>query len=128
MMSDFILMVALVVLAAFFWQLRQMAELSRAFAERACQKQNVQLLAIAMTSARPSLGGNTGLCWKAKFMFEFSTDGMDQHQGQLSMKGKQIQGIDWPVFPEPEWLDAPLAKGKFGGCGTSSGCGTGKCN
>ncbi|ABE54828.1 conserved hypothetical protein [Shewanella denitrificans OS217] len=128
MMSDVILILALFVLAAFFWQLRQMAELSRVFAERACQKQSVQLLAIAMIHARPSFGGHTGVCWKAKFMFEFSTDGMDQHQGQLSMKGKQIQGIEWPVFPEPEWNDAPLSQGKFDGCGAQTSCNTGKCH
>jgi len=128
MMSDFLLIVALVVIAAFFWQLRNMAEVSRVIAEQACGKQKVQLLAIAMVSARPSLGGHTGLCWRAKFMFEFSTDGMNQYRGHINMHGKKVNKIDWPIFPEPEWLDAPMAKGKFGGCGTSNSCNSGKCH
>jgi len=55
MMSDFLIFVALIVVGAFFWQLRQMAELSRTVVEQSCKKQNVQLLAIAMESARPIL-------------------------------------------------------------------------
>ena len=128
MMSDFLLIVALVVIAAFFCQLRNMAEVSRVIAEQACGKQNVQLLAIAMVSARPSLGGHTGLCWRAKFMFEFSTDGMNQYRGHINMHGKKVSKIDWPIFPEPEWIDAPMAKGKFGGCGSSNSCNSGKCH
>ena len=53
MMSDLLLIIGLVVIAAFFWQLRQMAELSRIFAEKECWRQKVQLLAIAMETARP---------------------------------------------------------------------------
>ncbi|UCX05177.1 DUF3301 domain-containing protein [Shewanella sp. HL-SH8] len=128
MMSDFLIMAALIVTAAFFWQLRNMAELSRVFAEQACGKQKVQLLAIAMESARPSLGGQTGLCWRAKFMFEFSTDGMNQYQAHINMHGKRVTKIDWPIFPEPEWFDAPMSQGKFGGCGTKTSCDSGKCH
>ncbi|WP_394128743.1 DUF3301 domain-containing protein [Shewanella maritima] len=127
MMSDFLIIVALVVIGAFFWQLRQMAETSRVFAEQACNKQKVQLLSIAMINARPSIGGHTGLCWKAQFMFEFSTDGLNQYQAHIGMHGKKIQKINWPIFPEPEWHDAPMAKGKFGGCGSGGGCNSGKC-
>lgn len=127
MMSDLLLIIALVVTAAFFWQLRQMAELSRVFAEKECQKQRVQLLAIAMESARPSLGGTTGLCWKAKYLFEFSTDGMNQYRAYIWMQGKKILKIEWPIFPEPEWHEAPTSQGKFGGCGTRSSCQSGNC-
>ncbi len=127
MMSDFILIVAVVVVAAFFWQLRQMAEISRRYAEKSCAGQKVQLLAIAMESAKPSIGGTTGLCWRAKFMFEFSTDGINQYRGHINMRGKKIEKINWPIFPEPEWMDAPMAKGKFGGCGGASSCNSGKC-
>ena len=127
MMSDLLFIIALVVLAAFFWQLRQMAEISRMFAEKECHKQKVQLLAIAMEFARPSIGGTTGLCWKAKYMFEFSTDGINQYQAHIWMLGKKITKIEWPIFPEPEWLDAPTAQGKFGGCGTRNNCQSGQC-
>ncbi|HCD15188.1 DUF3301 domain-containing protein [Shewanella sp.] len=128
MMTDFLLIAALVMIAAFFWQLRQMAELSRVFAERECQRQKVQMLAIAMESARPSIGGKNGLCWKARFMFEFSTDGINQYRGHILMHGKQIQKIEWPIFPEPEWHEAPTARGSVGGgCGSGGGCSSGKC-
>ncbi|MGI2216521.1 DUF3301 domain-containing protein [Shewanella baltica] len=128
MMSDLLLIIGLVVIAAFFWQLRQMAELSRIFAEKECWRQKVQLLAIAMETARPSIGGTTGICWKVKYLFEFSTDGINQYSGHIWMQGKKIQKIEWPIFPEPEWQEAPTAQGKFGGCGTQSGCSSGKCH
>lgn len=123
MMTDFLLIAALVIIAAFFWQLRQMAELSRLFASSECKKQRVQFLAIAMESARPSIGGSSGLTWKAKFLLDFSTDGLNQYQATIWMQGKKIQKIQWPIFPEPEWLDAPQASGSIGGgCGSRGSC------
>ncbi|MCL1073593.1 DUF3301 domain-containing protein [Shewanella dokdonensis] len=125
MMTDFLLMAGVVVIAAFFWQLRQMAEICRQFAEREVQRQRVQLLSVAMASARPSLGG-AGLGWKASFQFEFSTDGINQFKGHIHMLGKRIQKIEWPIFPEPDWSQAPTNRGKVGGgCG---GCSSGGCH
>jgi len=126
MMTDLLLILGLILVAAFFWQLRQMAEISRLFAEKECRRQKVQLLDIAMLQARPTLGGDTGICWKSRFMFDFSTDGLNQFQGHIHMIGKRITKIEWPIFPEPEWLEAPNATGKFGGCGGQS-CQSGKC-
>ncbi|QSX31061.1 MULTISPECIES: DUF3301 domain-containing protein [Shewanella] len=126
MMTDLLLILGLLLLAAFFWQLRQMAEISRLFAEKECRRQRVQLLDIAMLNARPTLGGDTGICWKSRFIFDFSTDGLNQFQGQIHMIGKRITKIEWPIFPEPEWSEAPNATGRFGGCGGQS-CQSGKC-
>ncbi|KFZ37195.1 hypothetical protein HR45_12345 [Shewanella mangrovi] len=127
MMTDFLMIAALVLIAAFFWQLRQMAEIARRYMERECARQRVQLVAIAMDAARPTLGGATGLGWRAGFMFEFSTDGINQFRGKLRMRGNQIEKIEWPIFPEPEWQQAPSSKGKFGG-GCGSSCGSGRCH
>ncbi|MDF0534479.1 DUF3301 domain-containing protein [Shewanella yunxiaonensis] len=125
MMTDFLMMAGLVVIAAFFWQLRQMAEICRQFAEREVKRQRVQLLSVAMNSARPCLGA--GLGWKANFQFEFSTDGINQYKGHILMIGKRIQKIEWPIFPEPEWEQAPTSRGKVsGGCG--GGCRSGGCH
>ncbi|WP_065188667.1 DUF3301 domain-containing protein [Shewanella woodyi] len=128
MMTDFLFFAAVIVIAAFFWQLRQMAELSRIFANRECLKQKVQLLAVAMESARPSIGGSSGLTWKAKYLLEFSTDGINQYKAHIWMHGKTIQKVQWPIFPEPEWHEAPEARGSVGGsCGSRGSCNTGKC-
>ena len=128
MMTDFLLFAAVIVIVAFFWQLRQMAELSRVFADRECHKQKVQLLAIAMESARPSIGGSSGLTWKAKYLLEFSTDGINQYRAHIWMHGKTVKKVDWPIFPEPEWFEAPEARGSVGGsCGSRGNCNTGKC-
>lgn len=128
MLTDFLFFVVILVIVAFFWQLRQMAELSRVFAANECKKQHVQLLAVAMESARPSIGGSSGLTWKAKFILEFSTDGLNQFRAHLWMHGKKVNKIKWPIFPEPEWLEAPEARGSVGGsCGSRGGCNSGKC-
>ena len=124
MMTDFLMIAALVLIAAFFWQLRQMAEISHRFIERECARQRVQLIAVAMDNARPSLGGTTGIGWRASYLFEFSTDGINQFRGHVKMHGTRIEKIEWPIFPEPEWQQAPSSKGKFGGgCGSSCGGG-----
>jgi len=52
MMSDLLLIIALIVVAAFFWQLRQMAELSRIFAEKECCRQKVQPISWSYMDAR----------------------------------------------------------------------------
>lgn len=114
-MTDLLFFIAVILIAAFFWQLRQMAELSRIFANKECQKQKVQLVAIAMEKARPCIGGSSGLTWKTKYLLEFSTDGINQYQAHILMHGKKIHHIQWPIFPEPEWFDAPEAKGSVGG-------------
>lgn len=128
MMTDLLIILALLVIAAFFWQLRYMAEQSRRFAERECRKQKVQLLAIAMESAKPSLGGHAGLCWQARYQFEFSTDGLNQYRAHIVIRGKTITKIEWPIFPEPLWDEAPQARGAVGGgCGSRGNCRSGSC-
>ncbi|MCF1426406.1 MAG: DUF3301 domain-containing protein [Shewanella sp.] len=128
MMTDLLIILGLLVVAAFFWQLRQMAEQSRRFVETECSKQKVQLLSVAMVSARPCFGGHTGIGWKARFQFEFSTDGMNQFRAHISMLGNRVTQIEWPIFPEPEWHQAPLASGSIGGgCGSRGGCNSGRC-
>ncbi len=127
MMTDFLLIAGLVVIAAFFWQLRQMAEISRVYANSECKKQRVQFLSVAMESARPSIGGSQGICWKATFVFEFSTDGINQFKAKIDMHGKRIKKVHWPIFPEPEWHQAPEARGSMGGCGGKSSCNSGGC-
>lgn len=124
-MIDLLLIFALAILAAFFWQLRQMAEISKKFIERECLKQNVQFIAIAQESAKPHIGGHSGLSWKNKYMFEFSTDGLNQFKGELWMQGKKITKITWPIFPEPEWQHAPQFKNNS--CGNSSRCNSSSC-
>ncbi|MBM7073031.1 DUF3301 domain-containing protein [Shewanella sp. OPT22] len=127
MMTDLLLILGIALIAAFFWQLRQMAETSRRFSERESAKQRVQLLSVAMSSARPSLGGSTGLCWKATFLLEFSTDGINRYQAEFVMLHNRIISIDWPVFPEPDWMEAPASRGKIGGCcGSHKSCSTNK--
>ncbi len=122
-MTDLLLILFIFLIAAFFWQLRQMAETSRKFAERETSRQRVQLLSVAMATARPSIGGATGLCWKAKFVIEFSTDGINQLRSDFVMHHNRIHSINWPVFPEPEWEHAPESKGKIGGCcGSKPSC------
>ncbi|WP_372872778.1 DUF3301 domain-containing protein [Shewanella sp.] len=128
MMTDLLLLLSVFLVAAFFWQLRQMAEIARLFSEKECNRQKVQLLAVAQLSARPTLGSSTGIGWKATYLFEFSTDGINQYRGHIQMLGKKIQKIEWPIFPEPEWLEAPTTRGSLGGgCGSRSSCNSGNC-
>ena len=66
--------------------------------------------------------------WKAKYLLEFSTDGINQYKAEIWMHGKKVQKVKWPIFPEPEWLDAPESRGSVGGsCGSKGSCNTGKC-
>ncbi|GLP96731.1 DUF3301 domain-containing protein [Paraferrimonas sedimenticola] len=126
-MTDLLLILGLIGIAALFWQLRQMAEQAKQFATRECARQNVQLLSVAQSNARPAFGGTSGIGWKADYQFEFSTDGINQFVGSIAMHGLRITKINWPIFPEPEWHEAPTARGKIGGCGPKCGTSGGRC-
>lgn len=110
MLGDVVLLMVLVFVGLWFWQLRQMAEASERHAKRACNSQNLQLLAVALQRARPAFGGNSGLSWRGSYLFEFSTDGVNRLQATMTLHGQTLLGIDWPVFPEPEWQHAPESK------------------
>ncbi|MBT1444751.1 DUF3301 domain-containing protein [Shewanella sp. JM162201] len=128
MMTDLLLLLFVAMVAAFFWQLRQMSEIAKLFTEKECKRQRVQLLAIAQLNARPTLGSSTGIGWKACYLFEFSTDGVNLYRGHIHMLGKKIQKIEWPIFPEPQWMEAPTARGTVGGsCGSRGSCSSGSC-
>lgn len=107
MISDLLLILALFLVIIYFWQLRQMAELSHHFIQQACIKQNVQLISTALKTAKPMLGGQSGISWKATYLFEFSTDGLNKYKGYLWMQSKTVVKIEWPIFPEPEWEHSP---------------------
>ncbi|MBY5990646.1 DUF3301 domain-containing protein [Ferrimonas balearica] len=129
---DLVIVMVLVGIGALFWQLRRISEVAQFHAQRACRQRRLQLLNVARSKARLGWIPGGGIGWHCEYQCEFSTDGMNQLTATLEMMGNRLKAVQMPFYPEPEWDQAPMARGKvgMGGCGggscaPKSGCNTG---
>ncbi|TKB49587.1 DUF3301 domain-containing protein [Ferrimonas aestuarii] len=133
MLNLFDLILGLLVcgIAAVFWQLRQVAEFAEFHSKRECDRRRLQWVSTARTKARLGFIPGQGLGWRTEFQCEFSTDGINRLHSTLLFSGKKLSDVKMPLYPEPEWQQAPQAKGRIGGCGgggaPASSCGS-KCS
>lgn len=96
-MTLWILMLSAAVIY-FFWQNRKIAEAAWQHAELQAKQLNVQLLSIACTKRRIGLlkNGKPGI--KSLFLFEFSSDGETQYQGELELEDIKLVKSTIPPY------------------------------
>ncbi len=122
---DLVLLFACGLVAMLFWQLRQISEAAAIAAQRLCQQRRLQLLNSARVHSRIGKITHGGLGWRTRYQLEFSTDGLNTLQATLIFSGHRLQDIQMPLYPEPEWQQAPTAQGRIGaGCCSTPKCGT----
>ncbi len=131
---DLIILMILAGVGAFFWQLRRISELAQFHAQRACQQRRLQLLNVARSKARLGRVPGSGIGWHCEYQCEFSTDGLNQLTARIEMLGHRLKAVHMPLYPEPEWQQAPTAQGRIGmgscgggasSCGPKGNCGSG---
>ncbi|TKB49732.1 DUF3301 domain-containing protein [Ferrimonas sediminicola] len=131
-LTDLILGLVVCGIAAIFWQLRQISEIAEFHAKRVCQKRRLQWISTARVQARLGFIAGQGLGWNTRYQCEFSTDGMNRLYAVLVMNGRKLKDVEMPLYPEPEWQEAPESKGRIGGCGgggaPTSNCSSGGCS
>jgi hypothetical protein len=84
-------------LLAWFWMAAlQARETALVAARRACEAEGVQLLdeTVAAVRLRPERDGDGRLAVRRDYVFEYSQDGADRHQGGLSLVGRELTLLD----------------------------------
>ncbi|WP_028117278.1 DUF3301 domain-containing protein [Ferrimonas senticii] len=127
---DLLLLMSCAAVGMLFWQLRPISEGATLHAYRLCQQRRLQFLNVARTKARLGKVAGSGLGWHCEYQLEFSTDGINHLKATLHFSGRKLTDIKMPLYPEPDWQQAPSAQGRIsvgGGCGGgSSSCGSNK--
>ena len=96
-LADIVLLLVIVVVAAQFWRIRAIAEQAKAYLQRYCEKNQLQLISVARHKTR--LGIHRGkLDWRSEFYFEFSGNGEDSYQGVLVMSGLSVIDTQMPAY------------------------------
>ncbi|GAA5136595.1 DUF3301 domain-containing protein [Thalassotalea piscium] len=91
----------LLIVCLIFWYfiyLRKVAETARFHAQKYCEKEDLQFIAIARISNRLNFTKRSGLYWVTKFEFEFSGDGVSQYQGVITLDGYKLRDIFLPPY------------------------------
>ncbi|GAA5190540.1 DUF3301 domain-containing protein [Ferrimonas gelatinilytica] len=133
-LMELMLLLCCGVIAMLFWQLRQISEAAGFHAQRLCQQRRLQLLNVARVKARLGKIPGHGLGWRTEYQVEFSTDGLNSLTAKMAFLGPRLNEATLPLYPEPEWQQAPANRGRIGmgscsssGCGSKSSCGSKRC-
>ena len=82
----------------YFVYLRRVAEYARSHANKYCQQENLQFLAIARLSSRFRFSKRFGPHWLSNFDFEFSGDGDSCYQGVVTLKALKLYRVELPAY------------------------------
>lgn len=94
---DLTLLIGIFLIAAVFWRFRAISEAVKLQLEAYCERQQLQLISVArVKTGVTSYKGKLDL--KSEFVFEFSGNGEDTYQGQVTMIGVKILNIDTPAY------------------------------
>lgn len=96
-MTELLGLMALLLFAAGYWQLRRQSEFAQAWLARYCRKQGFQLLSVYRYR----------FVWKkgrllTQFRFEFSHDGLQHNEGKFWLHHLSALNVELPVMREPE--------------------------
>jgi hypothetical protein len=95
-------LILLLLIGAFvlFWSAaRDAADVARAHARDACQRQHVQLLdqSVALQRFRLRRGDDGRMRFQRTYQFAYSSRGDNRQLGELALLGKDLQWISEPV-------------------------------
>ncbi len=95
-MLDYLVLLVLVLPAAFWWSSFHAREAAKRAAHRHCEHQGVQFLddSVALTRLRLRRDVTGRLALYREYRFEFSTDGEDRFAGQIRVIGRRVLGVD----------------------------------
>jgi hypothetical protein len=104
-----LLLTMLVAFIAWFWSSSLRArENAVALGKRACHSMGLQFLDDTVVLSRIGLGRNEKghMTWQRVYTFEFTVDGSSRRQGQVALRGINVQAVhldhpDGPVILQP---------------------------
>ncbi len=99
-MNSLLVILALFLVAGYWWHAMRIREAAKASAERACRQADVQLLDDTVALHRFELVRKSGGGWQLLrcYQFEFATDGRQRFHGQITMAGNRSLIIEMDQF------------------------------
>lgn len=94
-MWDLLFILGMVLAGTIIWKLRQQSEFANTIIAQHCQKLGLQLLSTARSHFNYKLGKDF---LRANFVFEFSSDGENRYQGNLSLSGLMQPRFELPPY------------------------------
>ena len=91
----------LLIIGLIFWYfvyLRKVSEFAGLHANKYCENEQLQFIAIARRSSKLRFSKRDGIYWYSVFDLEFSGDGESKHQGVLCLKGYKLERVELPVY------------------------------
>lgn len=82
----------------YFIYLRKLAEVAKKHAQRYCDSNNLQFIAIARRSSRLTFTKQKGLIWLSLFDIEFSGDGESSNNATLTFFGLKLDNVEIPPY------------------------------
>ena len=82
----------------YFIYLRKISEVAQVYANRYCEKNQLQFITIARKTSKLTFTKNYGLAWFSLFDIEFSGDGESSNCATLSLYGLTLDNIDIPPY------------------------------
>lgn len=97
-MENIYYLLLICILCWYFIYLRKISEAAQVHANRYCEQNQLQFIAIARTSSRLTFNKRHGLVWFSLFNVEFSGDGESSNCATLSMYGLKLDNVDIPPY------------------------------
>ena len=92
----YLLLVCLIIW--YFIYLRKVSEVARLHAQKYCEQNQLQFIAIARQSSRLTFNKKYGLVWLSLFDVEFSGDGESSNNAILTLYGLKFGSVDIPPY------------------------------
>ena len=95
-----VLFLVVVVIVVQFWRLRGIAEYMVQYANRYCDKHQLQYISLARTSTAFRLYKGR-IDWELRYEMGFSSDGQTAYTGVITSHGKNVIDIQLPAYRVP---------------------------
>jgi len=97
-MENVYILLIIGIIVWYFVHMRKVAESAKRFAVQHCQKEQLQLIAIARLSNKLRFTKRLGFYFETEYIFEFSGDGHSKYQGTITLAGYKLKSIDTPAY------------------------------
>ncbi|MET0379959.1 MAG: DUF3301 domain-containing protein [Spongiibacteraceae bacterium] len=95
-LADLFWLLALAVIAAYWWQAHAIKEMALQVTRKRCQDLDVQLLdeTVVMRGLWLRRGDDGVVHWWRSYLFEFTATGDDRYPGSIEMLGKRVVALE----------------------------------
>ncbi|WP_440904946.1 DUF3301 domain-containing protein [Catenovulum sp. SX2] len=95
---DILVIALLVAVILQFWLLRKQSEAALAYAQDYCERNGLQFVSVSRKQTRIKLFKRNLIEWHSQFAFEFSGNGEDLCQGQLTLIDQRLINVNAEAY------------------------------